>query len=93
MKRYFLVFFQFMVNDYHWIPGEVTMFSSTFVEIKSNWVDAERGGYLNREEVVAEIKKKAKLSEPADIKAVIITNIVELNEQDYNEWIRPINCN
>lgn len=42
-------------------------------------------GYINREMLVEQIIENNKT-----LKEVVITNIIELSETDYNRWIEPI---
>ena len=77
-----------LLKTRYFIVTYVFKFSPNIYTTATAVIVSDRGKYINNKETVYKLKKLDKISGP-----LIITNIIELSEEDYEEYTRDIEDN
>ena len=77
-----------LLKTRYFIVTYVFKSSSNIYATATAVIVSDRGKYINNKETVDKLKKLDKISGP-----LIITNIIELSEEDYKEYTRDIEDN
>lgn len=74
-ERYFIVMYAFLAVQ-RFLIWDISTYRCGHITLSTN-----DGKYINLEKLIPLIKKDLK-----NAQAIVITNIIELNQQDYQSW-------